>query len=64
MTDTIQTTHIRTASESIEETILIDDGQTSILQCRTRRELSEVYARTEVRVDNALPRNRILTMPR
>lgn len=63
MTEIIRTTHIRTASES-EETILIDDGQVSTLQSRTSCERTEVYARTEVRVDNALPRNRILTIPR
>lgn len=61
MTETIRTTYIRTDSESIEEIILVNDGQTSTLQSRTRRKRTQSYSRTEVRSEDTFPGYRVLT---
>ncbi len=61
MTETIRTTYIRTDSESVEETILVNDGQTSTLQSRTRRKRTQSYSKTEVRSEDTFPGYKILT---
>ena len=61
MTETIRTTYIRTDSESIEETILVNDGQTSTLQSRTCRKRTQSYSRTEVRSEDVFTGYRVLT---
>lgn len=61
MTETIRTTYIRTDSESIEETILVNNVQTSTLQSRTRRKRTESYVKTEVRSEDTFPGHKVLT---
>lgn len=60
MIKTTRTTYL-TASESIEETILVNDGQTSTLRYRTRRERTESYSKTEVRSEDTFPGYKVLT---
>ena len=61
MTKTTRTTYIRTDSESIEETLLVNDGRISTLKSRTHRKRTESYSKTEVRSEDVFPGYRVLT---
>lgn len=61
MTETIRTTYIRTDSESVEETLLVNDGQASTLKSRIHRKRTESYSRTEVRSEDTFPGYKLLT---
>ena len=43
MSETTRTTYIRTDSESIEETLLVNDGRTSTLKSRIYRKRTESF---------------------
>lgn len=62
MTETIRTTYIRTDSESIEETLLVNDGQTSTLKSRIYRKRTKSYSRTEARSEDIFPGHKVLTL--
>lgn len=61
MTEIIRTTHIRTASESIEETVLVNEGQDSTLRSRIHRKQIESYSTMEVRSEDNPPSYKVLT---
>lgn len=61
MIETTRTTYTRIDSESLEETLLVNDGQVSTLKSRTHRKRTESYSRTEVRVDSDFPHYKVLT---
>jgi len=61
MTETIRTTYIRTDSESIEETLLVNDGQSSTLKSRIHRKRTQFYSKTEVRSEDTFPGYKVLT---
>lgn len=61
MIETTRTTYIRTDSEIIEETLLVNNGQTSTLQPRIYRKRTESYSRTEARSEDTFPRHKVLT---
>lgn len=61
MTETIRTTCIRTDSEIIEETLLVNDGRTSTLKSRVYRKRTQSYSKTEVRSEDTFPGYKVLT---